>query len=1115
MPPGWKAAFSSEPACKGKGKGVAILAREAVLRESQLRIVYDKSSRALDILAVSVRGILFVNVYLHSKIAASKLQSVYGNLLDHLDEIPGTYEATVLTGDFNHPRHSHRLIDLLAAVGFIPACHPSEPTHAAGGKLDWVLVRGLCELPKVYLQRQPEDHHAFVFRIPSSQAPPPRGKVLKYQQLDTWPDGTRARFNGDLLRAAKASQVVSDLQDRLPDFLEQRLGSRSRPSGRLPKPWYNKDICAKRKVVKKVGKLLRRCKDEEALEVQPAPKAYLQAAIEEATVEFRAAKRDLKKAINSSKRRALRSICVKIEGKTATVRSLARGKKGAAHQSGVVANPERAREYWSQVFADEDPLPEPPRGPQVTTEQQLDPDCTLFSRSQTALKQKVAEGIQRAREAMDAVASAGLFTPEDVTRAITSLGNKAPGADGIRISIFRGRNPMPKNPDAERIKQKGQKKQPRRKKTRELEDKKDYVTVLAPELCRLYNVFCQYEIPRWAKAGLGHLLWKKGSRMDPANYRLIVLQPIITKIYERMIDLRLRDLISEGVVNVSVEQGGFMESRSTYDSIFLLLSLKDVAQAKDHPLYTAFLDVRRAFDSVNHRKLLHVLKAQGVPDHWIGVIHGVLNDRVTQLGDGEIKIERGTPQGSPLSPLLFILFINPLIERLRDVAFGVELAPQAWIRALLFADDICLTCSNLPDLQRALDECTFWASEMGMSFNASKSHLLALRGQPDARARLTLSDEALEWKREVTYLGVQIAKTSSAATRATMDAASAWKAYGRIKAAMDASLPLPLDVQLNLIETDILAKVLYPAAVQDLDYATIDRFVNRLLRKLTNVPWHTSATLLRCELGVQPTVYAAHKRVLMFWWHIHHDSWFCHLLGAFHGRSQYERLRKVVAQYGFDSSIPPQKTKTIAATRGGIQEVDFTPELWKAAVYAKVAIRAAEQLQAQADDPSRRYPGPEPPQPNRDKQGLLRLAPRCFVKQERHMGRFGIQYRQAKLQGTRAPWTKKPPQRCTFCLAPDSRMDILHSLQCQHPPPDFATLKRRVLSELGVDRSHLLHQGAFDEMDKVPRYMAFILLRKAHHVYQQARPGSTPVPRAPILPGQPGHLAALDLIEED
>ena len=603
--------------------------------------------------------------------------------------------------------------------------------------------------------------------------------------------------------------------------------------------------------------------------------------------------------------------------------------------------------------------------------------------------------------------------------------------------------------------------------------------------------------------------------MDPANYRLIVLQPIITKIYERMIDLRLRDLISEGVVKVSVEQGGFMESRSTYDSIFLLLSLKDVAQAKDHPLYTAFLDVRRAFDSVNHRKLLHVLKAQGVPDHWIGVIHGVLNDRVTQLGDGEIKIERGTPQGSPLSPLLFILFIDPLIQRLREVAFGVELAPQAWIRALLFADDICLTCSNLQDLQVALDECTSWANEMGMSFNASKSHLLALRGRPDVRARLTLSGEALEWKREVKYLGVQIAKTSSAAARATMDAASAWKAYGRIKTAMDASLPLPLDVQLNLIETDILAKILYPAAVQDLQYATIDRFVNRLLRKLTNVPWHTSATLLRCELGVQPTVYAAHKRVLVFWWHIHYDSWFCHLLEAFRGRSQYERLRQVVDQYGFDSSVPPQETRTTVATREGMKEVDFTPVLWKAAVYARVANQAAEHLQDQADQPNRRYPGPEYPQPNRDKQGLLRLAPRCFVKEERHLGRFGIQYRQAVLQGTRAPWTKKVPQRCTFCLAPDSRMDVAHSLKCRHPPPDFATLKGRVLSELGVDKAHLLYQGDFDGMKKVPRYMAFVLLRKAHRVYQPPAPGSRPLTRTPVLPGQPGHLASLDLIEED
>jgi hypothetical protein len=111
----------------------------------------------------------------------------------------------------------------------------------------------------------------------------------------------------------------------------------------------------------------------------------------------------------------------------------------------------------------------------------------------------------------------------------------------------------------------------------------------------------------------------KGGNDNSDNYRLTVLQPTPVKTLGRTVDLRLRELTDTRYVSVSVEQGGFRTHRSTYDSTFLLQSLRDGAKQHKAPLYAAFLGVKKAFDSVSHSKLLRVLSQQGVPQAWVGL----------------------------------------------------------------------------------------------------------------------------------------------------------------------------------------------------------------------------------------------------------------------------------------------------------------------------------------------------------------------------------------------------------------------------------------------------------------------------------------------------------------
>lgn len=94
----------------------------------------------------------------------------------------------------------------------------------------------------------------------------------------------------------------------------------------------------------------------------------------------------------------------------------------------------------------------------------------------------------------------------------------------------------------------------------------------------------------------------------------------------------------------------------------------------------------------------------------------MLAGRQMKLFDAIVNVKVGTAQGSPISPLLFIVFINPLIDRLR-VCTGVQFADKAraFIRSQVFADDICLLAESIEDLQHMLDVCYDWAAEVQSS----------------------------------------------------------------------------------------------------------------------------------------------------------------------------------------------------------------------------------------------------------------------------------------------------------------------------------------------------------------------------------------------------------------
>jgi len=251
-------------------------------------------------------------------------------------------------------------------------------------------------------------------------------------------------------------------------------------------------------------------------------------------------------------------------------------------------------------------------------------------------------------------------------------------------------------------------------------------------------------------------VFKQGSQINFSNYRPISLLSIFNRILEKLMSKRLIKFLDEKNL-LNNKQFGFRKNHSTTHAVLSIVNNIQCAIEANEYSCGIFLDLSKAFDTVNHQILLTKLNHYGIFGTAGNWFLSYLSNRKQFVTIGNIKSEIltvncGVPQGSVLGPTLFLLYINDLINTSKLLSFH------------LFADDSNLFYShkNLNELQAImnveLESIYSWLCANKLSLNIDKSNVIIFH-TPQKKVHgisICINNVPLKQVNELKYLGVML-----------------------------------------------------------------------------------------------------------------------------------------------------------------------------------------------------------------------------------------------------------------------------------------------------------------------------------------------------------------------
>ena len=421
----------------------------------------------------------------------------------------------------------------------------------------------------------------------------------------------------------------------------------------------------------------------------------------------------------------------------------------------------------------------------------------------------------------------------EVSKALRQLSiGKAPGSDAIPAEVYKTGGPTTLN-----------------------------------HLTRLYqSMWNKEQLPQeFRDATIVHIYKRKGNRQSCDNHRGISLLSIAGKILARVLLNRLLDHLERGLLPES--QCGFRAGRGTIDMIFAARQLQEKCIEQCHDLYTTFVDLTKAFDTVSRGGLWEIMGKFGCPRRFTTIVrqfHDGMTARV--LDDGEpseaFPVTNGVKQGCVLAPTLFsMMFSAMLSDAFRDSKPGINIryrsdgklfnlrrlqaitkVKETVVRDLLFADDCALNAGDEQEMQQQMDRFSSACNNFGLTISTKKTEVMfqPAPGNQYREPQIQVNGQTLQAVETFTYLGSTLSRSATIDAEVNNRISKASNAFGRLRERVWERRGISLSTKLKVYCAAVLTTLFYGCETWTL-YRRHERQINHFhlqcLRRLLHICW--------------------------------------------------------------------------------------------------------------------------------------------------------------------------------------------------------------------------------------------------------------------------------------
>lgn len=427
---------------------------------------------------------------------------------------------------------------------------------------------------------------------------------------------------------------------------------------------------------------------------------------------------------------------------------------------------------------------------------------------------------------------------QEISKAIRALpGGKAPGPDTIANEVL-----------------------------------KQISSIISEGLARTYTkIFRTGNMPKCLKESLTVTL-RKEKKKDyslPGSYRPIALENTLAKLLEGCLATRMIQAAEERGL-LPWNQMGARARRSTLSAIELLTGTIQTAwKAKKAVVTVLGLDLAGAFNNVSPQRLLWILRKMGYPEWIVLMVQSFLTDRRTRIVLADwtsdwISTESGIPQGSTLSPALFLFFISELLgnfDHVKDDLIGFG-----------FVDDMTLATwsnsarKNCRRLEKAHEICEKWAKRHGAEFAPDKYQLIHFTKKKkvteDLKSTITIRGQQAELLQSMRVLGVWLDPSlswDSHIKQAAEKGANAFNALARVTS----SVWGPAVRKSRLLYTAVVRPIMTYGSpvwsvkadgrgIKGTKTRALEEVQNKCLRRITGAYKRTPVAAIEREVAVPP-----------------------------------------------------------------------------------------------------------------------------------------------------------------------------------------------------------------------------------------------------------------------